>query len=110
MTLLSGVGEGALASHYTAEWTKDGYIPYTNISRGSDFSLNINSVDISDNGTYTSEVIITPGSGGTHLVPSGRPINLIVYGQYREALLLLLLCYLLISQRALSLSEVQSQQ
>lgn len=82
VTLLSGVGAGALASRYDAEWTKDGYIPYSNISRGDDFSLNIYSVDHSDNGTYNSEVIVTTGTEGTYLVPDGKPIDLIVYGQY----------------------------
>ena len=58
--LLSGVGEGVLADHYHAEWFK-GHLQLdnSNISRGEDFSLIIEAVELSDDGEYFSRVTIS---------------------------------------------------
>ena len=59
MTLPCGVGEGALAAHYTPTWFKDGVpLQKANISRGNDFSLHIKAVDLSDAGKYLSTVAL----------------------------------------------------
>ena len=67
VTLLMGVGEGALAAHYIPRWSKDGnMLKNANISRGKDFSLHIEAVELSDTGEYTSTVIDADSEG--HLV------------------------------------------
>lgn len=59
VTLSSGVGDGALAAHYSAKWFKDGLeLEDGNISRGEDFSLHIASLRLSDSGSYYSDVTV----------------------------------------------------
>ena len=62
VTLRSGVGEGALAAHYTASFyktTSTENTELTNVSRGEDFSLTISSLQLSDSGIYEPSVSIT---------------------------------------------------
>ena len=80
MIIRSGVGEGALASHYTAVFYKNG-LTFTNVSRGEDFSLKILSLELSDSGTYKPSISITTGSGDIYLVPNLPIISLIVYSK-----------------------------
>ena len=82
MTIRSGVGEGALAAHYTADFYKDRYIEVTNVSRGDDFSLTISSVELSDSGTYVPSVSIDIGNGEMYPVPYLPTITLTVYSEF----------------------------
>jgi hypothetical protein len=83
VTLRSGVGEGALAAHYSAEFyktTSTEYTELTNISRGEDFSLTISSLQLSDSGTYEPSVSITTGNGDIFYFLQNPPtITLTVY-------------------------------
>ena len=77
----SGVGEGKLGAHYEAIFHKDGYIQYTNVSRGEDFSLIISSVQLGDSGIYEPEVLIDIGNGHNYVVQPTNQIILTVYGE-----------------------------
>ena len=85
VTLRSGVGEGALAAHYSPQWFK-GFLPLrdSNISRGKDFSLHIEAVQVSDDGMYFSRVIIFNDNGlAQHVVEENKnPIVLTVFGEF----------------------------
>ena len=81
VTLRSGVGEGALAAHYTAYFDKNS-THFTNVSRGDDFSLTLTSLQLSDSGIYTPTVRIETGNGDIYLVPDLSPITLAVYSEY----------------------------
>ena len=84
MTLQCGVGEGALAEHYTPWWFKD-LVPLenANISRGSDFSLHIEAVDLSDAGKYSSAVTLLGENGLTEysVAENKRPLMLTVFSE-----------------------------
>lgn len=81
VTLRSGVGEGALARHYTAYFHKNS-THFTNVSRGDDFSLTLTSLQLSDSGIYTPTVRIETGNGEIYLVPDLSPITLVVYSEF----------------------------
>ena len=81
VTLRSGVGEGALAGHYTAYFYKNS-THFTNVSRGDDFSLTLTSLQLSDSGIYTPVVRILTGNGDIYLVQNLSPITLAVYREY----------------------------
>ena len=83
MTLHSGVGEGALAAHYTSRWFKDGFqLENANVSRGKDFSLHIEPVELSNAGEYVSSVTIDD-IGHVYIVEENeRPIILTVFSEF----------------------------
>jgi hypothetical protein len=83
VTLRSGVGEGALAAHYTSRWFKDGFqLENANVSRGKDFSLHIEAVELSDAGEYVSSVTIDD-IGHVYIVEEHeRPIILTVFSEF----------------------------
>ena len=83
VTLRSGVGEGALADHYTAVfYRKEPFVEFTNISRGNDFSLTLTSLELSDSGVYIPSVTIETGSSSTYLVRELPTITLTVYSEF----------------------------
>ena len=89
VTLHNGVGEGALAGHYSPEWFKDGVpLANANVSRGEDFSLNIESVKLSDSGAYVSSVNLRNDNGVIEytILEHDSPIRLTVYGEFPNAL------------------------
>ena len=84
VTLLMGVGEGALAAHYTPTWSRNGAtLENANISRGEDFSLYIGAVDLSDAGDYTSSV--TVDAEGNDYILNERHVMLTVFGKFLNA-------------------------
>jgi hypothetical protein len=88
VTLVNGVGEGALAEHYSATWFKDGLpLADANVSRGKDFSLHIEAVEFMDAGEYLSSVTIQNDNGAEYTVlENDHPIQLTVYGKFLDAL------------------------
>ena len=86
VTLRSGVGEGALASHYSAEFyktTSTAYTELTNVSRGEDYSLTISSLQLSDSGIYEPSVSITTENGEIfYYLQNPPPITLKVYSKF----------------------------
>ena len=62
MTLLSGVGPGALEEHYRARWYRGFQTEVTdaNILDGDDFSLQMESLQLSDSDEYYSDVEVCP--------------------------------------------------
>ena len=90
MTILNGVGEGALAQHYSPQWFKDRVpLDNANVSRGEDFSLNIESVELSDSGGYVSSVTLKNEEGmNEYIIPEhDRPIQLTVYSELLDVFL-----------------------
>jgi hypothetical protein len=83
VTLRSGVGEGALAAHYTASFyktTSNEIMELTTVSRGEDFSLTISSLQLSDSGTYEPSVSITTMNGDIfYYLRNPSTITLTVY-------------------------------
>ncbi|CAI8057726.1 hypothetical protein GBAR_LOCUS31444 [Geodia barretti] len=83
VTLRSGVGEGALAAHYTASFyktTSNEITELTTVSRGEDFSLTISSLQLSDSGTYEPSVSITTMNGDIfYYLRNPSTITLTVY-------------------------------
>ena len=80
----SGVGEGKLGAHYEAIFYKNSYnniMPYTNVSRGEDFSLIISSVQLGDSGIYEPVVLIDIGNGLNYVIEPTNRISLKVYGE-----------------------------
>ena len=94
VTLRSGVGEGALAAHYSAEFyktTSTEYTELTNISRGEDFSLTISSLQLSDSGAYEPSVSITTGNGDIFYFLQNPPtITLTVYSKFSLFIIIIL--------------------
>ena len=86
VTLRSGVGEGALAAHYTASFyktTSSEITELTNVSKGEDFSLTISSLQLSDSGTYEPSVSITTMNGDIFYYLRNPPtITLTVYSKF----------------------------
>ena len=85
MTLRSGVGEGALAAHYTSRWFKDGFqLDNANVSRGKDFSLHIEAVELSHAGKYSSDVTLRKDNGLNEYIveESERPITVTVFSEF----------------------------
>ena len=86
VTLRSGVGEGALAAHYTASFyktTSTENTELTNVSRGEDFSLTISSLQLSDSGTYEPSVSITTMNGDIfYYLSNPSTITLTVYSKF----------------------------
>ena len=83
VTLVNGVGEGALAEHYSATWFKNGLpLADANVSRGKDFSLHIEAVELSDAGEYVSSVTIDD-IGHVYIVEENEhPIILTVFSEF----------------------------
>ena len=89
VTMHSGVSEGALGGHYNARFYKiceDRFRAYANLSRGEDFSLTLPSVQLSDSGTYTAEIIIMFSALNSEItqkypVPT-EEISLTVYSKF----------------------------
>lgn len=92
VTLLSGVGPGALREHYRARWYR-GFgreVTDANILDGDDFSLQMESLQLSDNDTYYSVVEVcglpespcpmTPRCSSEH----ETHISLTVYGETQQ--------------------------
>ena len=85
MTLHCGVGEGALAAHYSARWSNDTLpIENANVSREKNFSLHLEAVKFRDAGAYDCEVTIS-AEGRDYNIESPT-IILIVFGEFLNAL------------------------
>ena len=85
MTLKSGVGEGALADHYTATFWKANsshYIELTDVLSGDDFSLTLSSLQFSDSGMYMPSITITIGNGEIYPILNLPTITLTVYSKF----------------------------
>ena len=93
MTLLSGVGPGALREHYRARWFKGFGTEVTdaNILDGDDFSLQMGSLQLSDSGTYYSDVEVcdlpeSPCMNSRCLSEQKTHISLTVYGENQQGI------------------------
>jgi hypothetical protein len=97
VTLRSGVGEGALAGHYSAEFyktTSTENTELTNVSRGEDYSLTISSLQLSDSGTYEPSVSITTVNGDIFYYLKNPPtITLTVYSKFSLIILSIDWCF-----------------
>ena len=85
MTLHCGVGEGALATHYSTRWSNNNSVlKNANVSRGKDFSLHIEAVRLDHAGAYHCEVTLSI-EGRPYAIES-LTIILIVFGEFLNAL------------------------
>ena len=95
VTLLSGVGPGALREHYRARWFRGLHteVKDATILDGDDFSLQMESLQLSDSDTYYSVVEVcdlpespcpmNPRCSSEHEIH----ITLIVYGKTHELIM-----------------------
>ena len=94
VTLPSGVGPGALREHYRARWFKGLHTEVTdaNILDGDDFSLQMESLQLSDSGTYYSVVEVCdlpeiPCPTNPKCVSEHKPpISVTVYGENQQGI------------------------
>lgn len=91
VTLLSGVGPGALGEHYRARWFRGFHTEVTdaNILHEDDFSLQMDSLQLSDSDMYYSDVEVCslPESPCTSPKCSSEQephIKLTVYGETQQ--------------------------